>query len=68
MKTVMTLWAKGVLREPLAIPKNPEGSRTPKVLNLLHFSSTTVTRGVINTAHAAGSREVRHNMQQFQAL
>jgi hypothetical protein len=68
MKTVMTLWAKGVLREPLAIPKNRRGSRTSKVLNLLHFSSTTVTGGMLNAAQAAGSREVRHNMQQFQAL
>jgi hypothetical protein len=68
MKTVITLWAKGVLREPLAIHKNPGGSRTPKLLNLLYFSSTILTGGVISPAQATGPREVRHNMQQLQAL
>ena len=68
MKIVLTLWAKNVLREPLAIHKNLGGSRTPKLLNLLHCSGTPVTGGMISPGQVTGSRKVQHNMQQFQAL
>jgi hypothetical protein len=63
MKIVRNLLAKNVLREPLAIHKNLGGSRTPKLLNLLHCSDTPVTGGMINPAQGTGSRKVRHNMQ-----
>jgi hypothetical protein len=68
MKIVRTLWAKNVLREPLAIRKTTGGSRRPKTLNFLNCFGTAVTGGVISVAQATGSREVRYNMQQFQAL
>ena len=68
MKIVLTLWARNVLREPLAIHKNLGGSRTPKLLNLLLCSDTPVTGGMISPAREAGSRKARHNMQQFNAL
>jgi hypothetical protein len=68
MKIVVTLWAKGELRGPLAIPKNLGGSRTPKLLNLLHCSGTPVTEGMMSPGQVTGSRKVQHNMQQFQTL
>jgi len=68
MKIVLTLWAKDMLREPLAIHKNRGGSRIPKTLNLLHCFGTPVTGGMISQAQVTGSRKVRYNMQQFKAL
>jgi hypothetical protein len=68
MKLVLTLWANNVLREPLAIHKNLGGSRSPKLLNLLHCSDTPVTGGIISPAQGIGSRKAQHNMQQFKAL
>ena len=68
MKTVATLWLKGILREPEAIDKNLGGSRTPKTLNLLHYFAIHAMGGVISAARATGSRKVRPNIQQYQAL
>jgi hypothetical protein len=68
MKTVATLWLKGMLREPEAIDKNLEGSRSPRALNLLHYFAIPAMGGVISTARVTGSRKVRPNIQQYQAL
>jgi hypothetical protein len=68
MKTVTTLWLKGMLREPEAIDKTPGGSRTPKTLNLLHYFAIPAMSGVISAAGATGSRKVRPNIQQYQVL
>jgi hypothetical protein len=68
MKTVATLWLKGMLREPEAIDKNLGGSRTPRTLNLLHYFTIPPMRGVISATRATGSRKVRPNIQQYQDL
>jgi hypothetical protein len=68
MKTVATPWLKDMLREPEAIDKNLEGSRTPRALNLLHYFAIPAMGGVISAARATGSRKVRPNIQQYQAL
>ena len=68
MKTVSTLWLKGMLREPEAIEKNLGGSRTAKMLNLLLRSGTPAVETVHLTTQAIGSRRVSQNMLQFQAL
>jgi hypothetical protein len=68
MKTVVTLLLKGILREPEAIDKNLGGSRTPRGLDLLHYFVISVSGGVIISAQATGSRKIRPNIQQYQAL
>jgi hypothetical protein len=64
----MTLQPKAMWREPQAIDENLRGSRTPKLLNLLHCSETPGMGRVPIAAQATGARRVRHNMQHFQAL
>jgi hypothetical protein len=68
MITVTTLWLKAMVREPEAIDKNLGGSRTPSALNLLHYFAIPAMGGVISAARATGSRKVRPNIQQYQAL
>jgi hypothetical protein len=68
MKTVATLWLKGMSREPEAIDKNLGGSRSPSALNLLHYFAIPAMGGVLSAARVTGSRKVRPNIQQYQAL
>jgi hypothetical protein len=68
MRVGITLHSKAVLREPQVIIENLGGSRNPKMLNLLYCSDKPIESRVDFQVQATGSRRVRPNMQQFQAL
>jgi hypothetical protein len=68
MRVVIPLRPEAMVREPKAIHENLGESRTPKMLNLLHYSDTPVMERAHLAAQATSSRRVGPNMQQFQAL
>ena len=68
MKTVASLWVKGMLREPEAIDKTHGGSRTQKGLNLLHCFGIPLLGELIIAAQTIGSRKAWTNTPQYQAF